>query len=188
MLIYPSLHLFPKRKLTLFPASLVLSERFAWPSHFMKYDIKLKTHTDRNKCMHSWKAAASSSICQGKDKLLCETSLRQCKDYSPPISIKHSGNTLQCHVQWWQQWRCSEFNALWLHIWVLIGRIHIILHFTPEMNDSQCDMLPEHSLLPPAFLLCPQPLALADSLVICTSGIKGRRVSLRHNICYSRFQ
>ncbi|CAK6951895.1 hypothetical protein L3Q82_018017%2C partial, partial [Scomber scombrus] len=54
-------------------------------------------------------------------------------------------------------------------------RIHIILLLTVEMNDSLCDMFPEHSLLPPAFPLRPQPLALADSLVICTSGIRGRR-------------
>ncbi|KAF6722857.1 Eukaryotic translation elongation factor 1 epsilon-1 [Oryzias melastigma] len=45
------------------------------------------------------------------------------------------------------------------------------------MNDSPCDMLPERSAPPLAFSLHPQPLALADSLVICTSGIRGRRPS-----------
>ncbi len=145
-----------------------------------------KTH--RYKHTPSWKARASQSKCQGKDNLLCEGSSRQRKDYSPPISIKHTGNTLRSHVWWWW-WRWnSEINALWLLFWVLIGRIHIILLFTLEMNDSLWDMFPEHSLLPPAIPLRLQPLALAESLVICTSGIRGRRVSLRHNICYSLFQ
>lgn len=147
---------------------------------------KKKTHTQIQTHTPSWKAAPSQSTCQGKDNLLCEGSSRQRKDYSPPVSIKHTGNTLHSHVWWW--WWYSEFNALWLLFWVLIGRIHIILLLTLEMNDSLCDMFPEHSLLPPAFPLRPQPLALADSLVICTSGIRGRRVSLRHNICYSLFQ
>lgn len=121
-----------------------------------------------------------------KEKIICFVKVPQGgADYSPPISIKHTGNTLRSRV-WWC--RYSEFNALWLLFWVLMGRIHIISVLTVEMNDSLCDMLPEHSPLPPASPLRPQPVALADSLVICTSGIRGRRVSLRHNICYSLFQ
>lgn len=156
--IFQSVFFFCTTKLPAWPASLVLSERLAWPSYLVKHDTKQNTHTHRcTKCTPSWKAAASQSTCQAEDNLLCEGSSRQRKDYSPPISIKHTGNTLRGHVQWWWQWWRSEFNALWLLFWVLIWRIHIILLYTLEMNDSLCDMFPEHSLLPPAFPLRLQP-------------------------------
>lgn len=168
----------------------MLSERLAWPSHLVKHDTikKGNKHTDTERTP-SWKATPSLTTCQGKDNQLCEGSLRRHKDYSPPISIKRTGNTLQSHVWWrWWWWWYSEFNTLWRILWLLIGRIHIILLLTLAMNDSPCDMFPEYSSSSSAVALHPQPLALADSLVICTSGIRGRRVSLRHNICYSLFQ
>lgn len=142
----------------------------------MKHDIKTLRckHTLTHTLLES-----STKSCQGKDNLLCEGSSRQRKDYSPPISIKHTGDALLSRVCQW--WCYTEFNALWLLLWLLMGEIHRMLLFTLEMNDSLCDMFPEESL-------CPQPVALADSLVICTSRIRGRRVSLRHNICYSLFQ
>lgn len=98
--------------------------------------------TDQNTHTPSWKAAPSRSPCQIKDNLLCEGSSRQRKDYSPPISIKHTGNTLTSHV-WW--WRDSEFNALRLLFWVLIRRIHIILLLTLEMNDRHVSRTPSSS-------------------------------------------
>ena len=125
---------------------------------------------NRYKHTPSWKAAPSRSTCQGKDNLLCEGSSRQRIDYSPPISIKHTRNTLQSHVWWWCY---SECNALWVLLWVLIVRIHIILLLTLEMNDSPCDMFPELPLLPPACALRPQPLALTGHLHQWDKGKKG---------------
>lgn len=52
LLIYPLLFFFsPRIKLPACPASLVLSERLAWPSHLVKHDTiqeNTHTHTDRN--------------------------------------------------------------------------------------------------------------------------------------------